>query len=159
MASVRTHVVVSAVLGVVAGLTSRSMRPLLGVVAAGVLIDVDHIVDYAWCRRRARRDRVVLPLHGWELAAGLACWAARRPDPLRLAIAVSYAVHLVLDLLANSPASGLSYSLLYRAAGVFSHRRFCRPGNEPHQWMKTGLLRFDAPSGSAGVSPARFSNG
>jgi hypothetical protein len=48
-----------------------------GALTAGVLIDLDHLVDLAWTRLSGRASHFIVPLHGWELAgvaAGLAIW-------------------------------------------------------------------------------------
>lgn len=49
-----------------------------GMLAGSVLIDADHLVDYAWTRWRGERNHFIAPLHGWEVAlalSALAIWA------------------------------------------------------------------------------------
>src|SRR5687767_10971328 len=49
----------------------------LATMAAGVLIDGDHLVDYAWTRVRGEKSHFLAPLHGWELAIALSVAAAK----------------------------------------------------------------------------------
>lgn len=48
-----------------------------GTVAAGVFVDLDHLVDFAWTRLRGTRNHYLAPLHGWELALALSALVAR----------------------------------------------------------------------------------
>jgi hypothetical protein len=53
----------------------------LGLVAGGLFVDLDHLADYVWVRRRGRRTEFFAPLHSWELVAAgtaLAFWLRRR---------------------------------------------------------------------------------
>ena len=52
----------------------------LAVAAMGVLIDGDHLADWAWMRATGRRDKFLSPLHAWEmlaLAGVTAAWLRR----------------------------------------------------------------------------------
>ncbi len=75
MARPRFHLLLAAPL---AWRAHRRWGPLAaaGALAAGVLIDVDHLVDYALTRLRRERSHYVAPLHGWELAALVSALAA-----------------------------------------------------------------------------------
>jgi hypothetical protein len=53
----------------------------LGLTAGGLFVDLDHLADYVWVRRRGRRTEFFAPLHAWELVvagAALAFWLRRR---------------------------------------------------------------------------------
>ena len=119
------------------------------VMAAGVLIDGDHLVDYAWTKVRRERSHFLAPLHGWELATGLAFvagkarrraereavpgrWHGRRPEGVwgaqRVAAVLTGAalgmwVHLILDVIGNRPEHVGVYSLAYRALHGFRREK------------------------------------
>jgi hypothetical protein len=115
----------------------------LGVIAGGLLIDLDHLVDYAWTRLRGEKSHYLAPFHGWELAGlvtALASFATQRllrQSPLPGSIlpskegldhyfssrwfaavlsglAAGMWLHLVHDVLTNRPRHVGVYSLLYR---------------------------------------------
>ena len=92
-------------------------------IAAGVLNDGDHLIDYyLWFKKRDVR-RLYLVLHTWELSAvglvALAFWS----HPLLLAAILAHLAHLVADYVNNRPKSILTYSLLYRAVLRFERDR------------------------------------
>lgn len=106
--------------------------------AAGVLIDVDHIVDYVLNYPRQKfgikhffrvfkhdvLTRVFVLLHAWELvaAAWLAAWRSGW-QPVLLGVAAGLGLHLLLDQFFNAhhPAA---YFLTYRAWHRFGHQPF-----------------------------------
>ncbi|MBM3948072.1 MAG: hypothetical protein FJ312_02300 [SAR202 cluster bacterium] len=89
---------------------------------AGVLIDVDHVLDYYnWYFRRDRRY-TFLVFHAWEYAAaGLALAAGVWQHPLAFAAVLGYIGHLTLDNIAN-PVNRAMYSLAYRAWRRFDRK-------------------------------------
>jgi len=94
----------------------------LGAVAGGVLIDGDHLVDYAWTRLRGEKSHYFAPLHGWEVVLALAASAlvpGRWQAPLG-GVVVGMTLHLVQDVVVNQPAHPGVYSLLYRLLHGFS---------------------------------------
>ena len=113
------HIAASVAIGGDTTLVTREPLALVSAFAAGVMIDIDHAIDYyRWFIAR-RNNRVILPLHGWEyvvvacLAGALWGWSA-----MLLAGILSYAVHLVGDQWGNR-ARPLTYSFVYRAAHGF----------------------------------------
>lgn len=105
---------------------------------SGLLLDLDHLVDYLLHRPRTntladlvdvcencRLQRVVLPLHSWELAAATVCAAALVPGSptILVGLAVGLGTHLVSDQLAN-PVTGSAYFLLQRWRNGFSRSAF-----------------------------------
>jgi hypothetical protein len=85
--------------------------------AAGILPDVDHAVDYLYLYRGGEH-RLVMPMHGYEyalLASGVA-WVTG--SKLLAVAALSYLIHLLADQVENRTRP-LGYSLLYRAVHRF----------------------------------------
>lgn len=107
------HVILSTALGL-AGWW-RTGEPVAGVVAlvTGVLPDIDHVIDYTYYRWRGEH-RLILPLHGYEIAF-LGTVAALLAGNRIVGVAVlSYLVHLLADQFENRTHL-LGYSLLFRA--------------------------------------------
>lgn len=118
-----------------------------------VLIDVDHLVD--WALNGGHQDysqRIVLPLHGWEypllILAGtwLSAWAGRRGHitfgrhssaaaRALPGLAGGWACHLLLDWLVNRPEQPTGYSLLRRL-----RHRFQRA---PSGWLTEPAWRLN----------------
>jgi len=101
----------------------RTGRPTVAAaaLAAGVLPDVDHLVDYAYYYLR-RRHRLILPLHGYEYAAAAAGAALMRGSAPWGVAALSYLVHLLADQ-AENRTRPWGYSLICRAAHGFCIER------------------------------------
>jgi hypothetical protein len=112
------------------------------VLATGVLIDLDHLVDLALVRRVGQRRWIVLPLHGWELVGVLALEGFRVGGSrvARLA-AVGLFTHLLLDLATNRVARPAFYSLLYRGWHGFRADRL-RPGGGDGGWVRQPWWRW-----------------
>src|SRR4249920_440551 len=89
----RYHAMVSlGVAGVIVA-RSRRWRDALPILVAGVLVDVDHLVDLAVNRYTGKRDHLILPLHAWEWVFALLARNTRRERNL----AGGLAGHLALD--------------------------------------------------------------
>ncbi|MCS6800564.1 MAG: hypothetical protein RMM58_06965 [Chloroflexota bacterium] len=133
MAKPYQHAIVSALLA--AGTYAITRRPLAAAaaLAAGTLIDADHLVDYAVCKVTRTRDWLILPLHGWEFGA-LGVVAALR-YPLVLPAMVSYLVHLTMDHLFNGLGRPFAYSILWRAGHQFHVPRL-QVKVTPHSWVE-----------------------
>jgi hypothetical protein len=142
MARPRFHLLAAAP---AAWLAHRRWGPVAaaGLVATGVFVDLDHLLDYLWTRWRGEKTHYLAPLHGWELAVALAAlglWYrevhrqhAQLPDRLIAAphvtpppapgawraalaggLAAGLLLHLVHDVATNRPRSPLVYALAYR---------------------------------------------
>jgi len=116
-------------LGIGTAVWAGSGEPLAvpAAIAAGVLNDADHLIDYyLWFKKRDVR-RLYLVLHTWELSAvglvALAFWG----HPLLLAAVLAHLGHLVGDFVANRPKSILTYSLVFRAVLGFERDRLIEP--------------------------------
>ena len=114
-----SHVVVSAVAGAI--LWAATDEPVtLGVtVAAGVLPDSDHVLDYYNWYVRRRTERMILLFHGWEyLAVAIIFYALIFREPWMLGIAVGYGTQIAGDQISHRASPG-TYFLLYRASARF----------------------------------------
>ena len=133
MAKPYQHAIVSAALAV--GTYALTRRPLAaaGAFAAGTLIDVDHLVDYAVCKLTRTRVWLILPFHGWEFATLGAIAALRRP--LFLPVVLSYLVHLSMDQVFNGLGRPFAYSVIWRAVHRFHVPRL-RVKVTPHSWVE-----------------------
>ncbi len=100
-------------------------------VAGGILIDVDHIVDFILFSRDKRPSprriyaynlnleygRVLFCLHSYELIVGLAALAIFLASPILWGLFIGMALHLVFDVVFNAPIHKrpvLFYLLLLR---------------------------------------------
>jgi hypothetical protein len=111
------HFILSALIGAAGWWGTGTPAAGAAALAAGVLPDVDHIVDYAYYYWR-RDHRLIVPLHGYEFAI-LGTGIALLTGDALLGIAVlSYAMHLAADQ-AENRTHLLGYSLLYRALNRF----------------------------------------
>lgn len=121
--------------------------------AMGILIDGDHLVDFAWMRMTGRRDKFLAPLHAWELlalAGVYAAWLRRRrpagtPDiwgEVVAGVALGWWFHMVQDIATNRPDHAGAYSILNRlwrgfdrdSSGWAGHATFHQWGGAP--WWK-----------------------
>ncbi len=108
-------------LGIGAGAWAATGEPLAVpvAVAAGVLIDSDHVPEYLhWFVSKERRYMIV-PFHAWEYALiGLVTLALFWNHPLFFAALLGHLGHLFTDQLANHTRP-MAYSIIYRI-----YRRF-----------------------------------
>lgn len=117
--------------------------------AAGVLIDVDHALDfYNWYVRRDDRRLLVL-LHAWEYSlAGVIALLAGLTDPLLVGAVLGHAGHLVTDQIAN-PVHPLGYSLLFRLKHRFRRHRLVYQRLEPLEEVLNANLPLSGLLGRA----------
>ena len=116
------HLLVSGTLAVGVYQASGSWESGVATVAAGVLPDADHLLDYYnWLVRR-RTNHMFYLFHGWEyiglflVAAALLSWPA-----IVIGVTLGYASHVVGDYLTHHRRAA-SYSLFYRARHGFRSR-------------------------------------
>ena len=113
------HLAVSAGTGAVLWALTDEPWAFVSTVTAGVLVDADHVVDYANWALRQHPERVLYVFHGWEyLAPGVALGALLSWPPALVGALLGYALHLIGDQFANR-AYPLSYSIVYRARHHF----------------------------------------
>lgn len=107
------HLVISTVIGAGGWLVTADPLAGLAALAAGVLPDLDHAVDYAYYHRRGEH-RLILLLHAYEYAFLGAMAATLLASPVLWVATFSYLVHLLADQTENKTRP-LGYSILYRA--------------------------------------------
>lgn len=140
------HAAVSFSLGVVFWLFTKSVYAGFLCFLSGILIDADHILEYAIhhrskgfsvrkicqaCRDTSKQEgelkfpKLYLFLHSWELVI-ISCIAAAYTKNIYLAaIAMGYTSHLVLDSTKN-PAYPHSYFIIWRAIKNFHTHHLLR---------------------------------
>src|SRR5919199_3906155 len=112
----RYHAAVSLGLAALVVARTRRWHDALPVLVAGVLVDLDHLVDLAATRATGKTEWVILPLHAWEWVFGLVARHSRLTDHL----AAGLAAHLALDQFNPTIRHPLFYWLLVRIAYRFS---------------------------------------
>jgi hypothetical protein len=116
--------VVSVGIGASVWAATGSAPAIPAAVAAGVLVDADHVLDFYYLYVKKDRRRIFVVLHGWEysvvsLALVLGVWY----HPALLAGVLGHLGHLVADHVRNNPAHPLAYSIAYRANSRFRYAR------------------------------------
>jgi hypothetical protein len=121
---------------------TRRWRDALPVLVAGILVDIDHLVDLAANRRAGRLAWIILPLHAWEWVLTLLARRTRPTDGL----AGGLAVHLALDQVNYAITHPLFYWIIFRAfhrfravAPLISPERYARGARwmtrSPTEWF------------------------
>ncbi|MBU1694761.1 MAG: hypothetical protein KKC51_12465 [Verrucomicrobia bacterium] len=138
------HLAISVVAAAAIYATTRSVPMIATFLAAGVLLDLDHWMDY-WAEYGPRFDirhflnaiatkafrRAFVLLHAWEgviLSAFLTWWTGW--TPWLAGLTLGWGIHLLLDQGFNSP-SPWAYSLLWRLWGRFDYKRAFPKPYEP----------------------------
>lgn len=152
------HLATAAALGGVAYAASGSAEAAAGCFAGGFLIDVDHYVDYLVFEKQWRKpgplsflryyfayspQKLVLPLHSFELMTVLQVMNFIYPIPLLIGYWFGAAMHLIFDILINGDHAlrrpFLFYFFTYRVA---------------HRFAAANLLDVVVPA-EAGTHPIR----
>ena len=117
------HTAVSAALGAIVWSATDEPLAIPFAVAAGVLIDADHVEDFFDPGDDRRARYMVRLLHAWEYSAlGLIAYLTVWAHPLLLAATLGHLSHLVLDQATNS-VHLLGYSLSFRLSRRFRRRQ------------------------------------
>ncbi|MEX0763276.1 MAG: hypothetical protein WD208_09170 [Dehalococcoidia bacterium] len=96
------HLAVSTVIGAGVWAATGEVNALPAAVAAGVLPDADHLLEYYLKYVRRERRFLFLMFHGWEfLAAGVAIYLFVIPEPWMLAAVLGYASQVGSDQVFN----------------------------------------------------------
>ena len=147
MARPRTHLVISAGLSALLFARTRRAIPALAPLVSGVLVDVDHLIDYARTAAGGKADggQIVLALHGWEQLTLLA-WAEARLLGRRTGFGLTLGLlaHLLTDQLTNRVQHPLTYSVAFRGLRGFDPGLFGGEAGQ-HKWRQaslTGLWRW-----------------
>jgi hypothetical protein len=127
------HVIVSVLLAIIAYTYTRNILWPLLVLLGGILIDIDHFLDYflhldKWCLHSFLHGKFVssgklyLIFHAWELVILFAFlgifW------PLFFPLALGMTGHLTIDKIMHARKSLLSYFILYRWKHGFLFNKF-----------------------------------
>ncbi len=117
------HVAVSTAIGVGLWASTGDALALPAAVAAGVLPDADHLIDYYNWYIRRDFSRLILFLHGWEyLAVAILVYAFAFTEPWMLGVVLGYASQIGADQIFNG-VRWHTYFLLGRAVTGFDVRR------------------------------------
>lgn len=125
------HVKYSTITAMVVLLHTKSVKSSLGCDFAGVLVDLDHIIEYgSYCSEYHtkwdwneffdgsyfdKKGTVKVYFHSWEIAA-LLCYLGIRKKKRKsvlYGIAVGYLLHLILDEIGNN-LNHMGYFEIYR---------------------------------------------
>ncbi len=124
------HLAYSSAVASVLLLTTKSPKVAVACVASGVLVDLDHLIEYSnYCGGKWKweefstgsyfntKGTVKVIFHSWETAAVM--WgivlknSLIRRSSFLYGITVGYTLHLILDQLGNN-LNGMGYFELYR---------------------------------------------
>lgn len=143
---VRYHIVTSAALSGLLYALLRSWPMSVACMAAGVLVDLDHVMDYVVqygfkpdlkfflsSFPEGKYRRIFILLHGWEwvLAVTAAAWHAGWP-PVASGVLAGYSLHMIFDQFVNHPDSW-GYFLVWRLRHKFVATSIFRKHWPPNQ--------------------------
>jgi hypothetical protein len=114
----RYHTALSLGLAALMVARTRRWRSAVPILIAGVLVDIDHLVDLCANRQGADIRWTILPLHAWEWVMAL---LARR-SPLSDGLAAGLAGHLALDQMNHAISHQFFYWISVRALYGFRAR-------------------------------------
>lgn len=142
------HAVISAGVGAVVWAFTRSVSAAVTALAVGVLMDVDHLVDYYFWLWKERTTHLWLVLHWYELAIPmfLATWLSGW-HPMLLAATLAYLAHMLTDQFTNR-LEPFTYFMTYRATRGFALRELVKFKEERELYRE--LLEFP------GVGPVLY---
>ena len=113
------HAAVSLGIGAILFGITRSPYSLVAAFATGVMIDLDHLVEYYLWFVKGNNSRIFFFVHSYELlvpvflAGYLSGW-----DPVVIGVSFGFLGHLITDQLVN-PVVPLGYFFTYRAVKKF----------------------------------------
>jgi len=131
----RYHAAVSLTLAAVVVLRTRRWRDAIPILIAGVLVDLDHLVDLAVNRSVGEPRYMIMPLHAWEWVAALLLKQHRN-------LAGGLAAHLALDQHNRLIRHPLFYVISVRARYGF---RAEAPLIEPADVKESAKWMFQSP--------------
>lgn len=136
----RYHAALSLGLAALVVRRSRRWRDAWPILVAGVLIDLDHLLDLVVNRRAGDEARyLILPLHAWEWVFALVVRGTR----LSLGLAGGLAAHLAMDQLNKAIRHPFFYWISLRAAHGFRARAplvYPERMKEGARWMRQSPL-------------------
>jgi len=124
------HFIITSILTALVYLLTRSVVYAASVVAGGILIDLDHFIDYFFCFGSGfnlgkfvdgdalASGHVYLFLHSWELVFIILLAGLAFPSGILLALFLGMSAHLVVDSIQRkNPYT--TYLLIYRISQRF----------------------------------------
>ncbi|MBV9543565.1 MAG: hypothetical protein JOY61_04240 [Chloroflexi bacterium] len=136
----RYHAAVSLGLAALVVRRTHRWRDALPILIAGVLVDLDHLIDLVVNRRSGEETRyLILPLHAWEWVFGLLMRGTR----LSLNLAGGLAAHLALDQVNHAIRHPFFYWITVRAMYGFRARHplvYPERMKEGARWMRQSPL-------------------
>lgn len=104
------HCIVTLLLSAAILISTHDMRYVIFIIAGGILVDLDHLIDYHACYGRrfylpeflntrylVKSGKVYLVLHSWELNFLVLCAAIVTNSPGLLLFFASFTLHLIID--------------------------------------------------------------
>jgi len=153
------HLALSLLAGIIVyKIWGNKLVSFIAAIAAGFLIDADHLFDYllafGWKfslmdflmgRQFLVSDKLYLPLHGWEYVIVLMIIVIVFKNKIfrsvALALGLSLFLHLAADTFWNHGLMFKSYSIIYRARNDFETERLVTPEHwEQHIELKVESL-------------------
>ena len=134
----RYHTALSLALGGLVVARTHRWRDAIPVLIAGILVDVDHLVDLFANRASDRPQWTILPLHAWEWVFALLTRGNLATDGL----AAGLAAHLALDQLNPAVTHPLFYWIALRARYGF---RVQPPLVDPERWARGAGWMSESP--------------
>ena len=114
-----SHAAVSVAIGGAVWGSTQSPYAMVSAVATGLLVDLDHLVEYYWWFVKGDRSRVFFFLHSYELLApGVLAIYLSGWDPMVIGVMCAFLGHLLSDQLVN-PIKRLGYFWTYRSLKGF----------------------------------------
>lgn len=108
------HTIIST--GIGAAIWAITESPAAGGIAlgVGVLVDIDHVIDFYQWWIRCRPNKLFILFHGWEYSLiGILVLVSVYYHPILLAVTVSHLGHVATDHIHNRLVP-LGYFILYR---------------------------------------------
>ncbi len=147
------HAVISLTIGGVLWAVTKSPYSMLAAALSGVLIDLDHLLEYYRWFVKNDHSRVWFFLHSYELvppaflASYLSGW-----DPVVMGVSFALLGHILTDQLANS-VGPLTYFFTYRALKGFRRDEIL---NVEWEDVQRDILRMPMARTILGVLNPRF---
>jgi hypothetical protein len=132
----RYHTAVSLALAALVVARSHRWRDALPILIAGVLVDIDHLVDLVANRRSGGLDWIILPLHAWEWVFTFLLRGSH-------GFAAGLAAHLALDQMNKAITHPLFYWISFRILHGFRARR---PLIDPARYERGAAWMFQSPT-------------
>jgi hypothetical protein len=135
----RYHAALSLALAGLVVARSHRWRDALPVLVAGVLVDIDHLVDLLANRASGKPSWAILPLHAWEWVLALLTRRTQMADGL----AGGLAAHLALDQMNQAITHPFFYWIVLRARHGFHARP---PLVDQERWLRGARWMNQAPN-------------